>query len=168
MDLNPQPGLTMWTVVTFGLLLAVLSRFVFRPLKGFLEERQRQIEDAVEKARAARTEAQAALARNEEQLRQARDEARKILEEGHRVVATMKREAKDAAKVEAEAVLAHAREEIQSETRHAMDELKETVASLSVRIARQVIKEGLDEERHAALADEFMERLKQAHGHRSP
>ena len=49
-----------------------------------------------------------------------------------------------------------------------MDELKTTVANLSVRIARQVIQEGLDEKRHMELADTFIDRLKRSHaGQRS-
>jgi F0F1-type ATP synthase membrane subunit b/b' len=42
-----------------------------------------------------------------------------------------------------------------------MDELKNTVANLSVRVAREVIGESMDETRHRQLADDFIERLKQ-------
>ena len=73
----------------------------------------------------------------------------------------MKRESQQSAREEAERIIAQARDEINMELRKSLDDLKVTVANLSLRIARQVIREDLDEERHSRLADAFVERLKQ-------
>jgi F-type H+-transporting ATPase subunit b len=72
----------------------------------------------------------------------------------------MKEEVKDSAKKEAVQIIDSARAEIDRELQRSLDELKSTVAGLSVRISRQVIKEQLDDKRHQELADEFVERLK--------
>jgi len=164
--LDFDPGLTFWTLVTFACLLLVLARFAFRPLQKILREREESIERSLAEAEQARAEARALLAKNEEQLAAAREEARRVIGEGQRVVAEMKREAEERARSEARQIVDGARGEIDRELQRSLDELKSTVAGLSVRIARQVIREELDEERHARLADDFIERLKKSYAAR--
>jgi len=159
-------GLVFWTLVTFACLLALLARFVFKPFRKVLEEREARIRDSLDEAQRAREEAQEILDRNEEQLSQAREEARRIIAEGHRIAADMKDEAGESAKREADRAAEHARAEIDRELQRSLDELKGTVANLSVRIARQVIREKLDDKRHEELANDFIERLKKSHASR--
>jgi len=159
-------GLTFWTLVTFACLLALLAKFVFKPFKKLLDEREQRIRDALEKSDRAREEAGKILDQNREQIDGARKEARHIIEEGHRIVAEMKNEAKDSAQRETDAAVARARTEIERQTQRSLDDLKGTVAGLSVRIARQVIGENLDETRHEELANNFIERLKKSHAAR--
>ena len=162
-----NPGTLLWALIVFGTLLIVLSRYAYKPFNELLAKRERTIQDSLDAAKQARDEADALLQRNEEQLKQARDEAREILDEGHRIVSTMKDEAHVRAKEETEALMERTRQEIQQETQRGLDELKGTVANLSVRIARQVIREDINEERHEELADLFIERLKKNHGNRT-
>jgi len=162
-----DPGLTVWTVLTFGCLLVALTRFAYKPLRKILEQREAAIRDSLEKAEQARLQAEETAAQNEIKLEQAREEVRRMVEDGHKIVAEMKQESEQSAREEAERIVGHARSEINRELQKGLDDLKVTVANLSLRIARQVIREGLDEERHNELADNFIERLKKSHGSRS-
>lgn len=166
MHLDPDIGLLLWTVATFGLLLFLLSRFAFKPLGRILQKREDDIRGALEDASKAREDARRIFEQNEQQLNRARDEARRIINEGHRIVAEMKQQAARSGKEEADRIVAQARSEVDREVQNGMDELKTTVANLSLRIARQVIKENLDETRHAQLAEDFVERLKKSHAAR--
>ena len=161
-----DPGLLVWSVITFLCLLAVLARFAFRPLRKLLEERERMIQDSLQKAQQARAEAEQILARNEEQLAQAREEARRIIDEGHRIVAEMKREAREAAKADAAQIVNQARAEIDREVERSLVHLKATLANLALQITRQVLKENIGPEQHERLADEFIERLRKIHAER--
>ncbi|MBN1556689.1 MAG: F0F1 ATP synthase subunit B [Lentisphaerae bacterium] len=155
-----EPGLIVWTVLTFLALFALLARFAFRPLRALLEKREQTIRDSLDAAERARRQAEEILMRNREHLDKARDETRKIVNEGHRIVADMKKEAERSAREEAAHLIEQARSEIDGEVRRSLDDLKSTVANLSVRIARQVIRGELDEDKHAALAEDVVERLK--------
>ncbi len=166
--LSFDPGLFFWSLATFAALMGLLARFTFRPLRKVLEERERRIRESLEKADEARREAEKALALNDEKLREAREEARRIIGEGHRIVAEMRTEAQVSAREEANTIIDHAREEIGREVQRSLEELKGSVANLSVRIARQIIREDTDEKRHAELADSFIERLKKTHGRTQP
>jgi len=158
-----EPGLMVWTWITFGGLLLLLSRYAFKPLREAMEERERRIRDSLDQAHQAQTQAEELVKQNELRLGEAREETRRLINEGHKVVAQMRTEADDRGRREAEALVNQARLEIERETRRSLDELKQTVANLSVHIARQVIQEDLDETRHHRMADEFVERLKKTH-----
>jgi len=161
--LTIDPALTLCTVVTFAGLFLLLARFTFKPLRKMLDEREERIRGSLEDAKAAREEARQLVEENAERLNEAREETRRIITEGHKIVADMKREAEERAREEAEMAIQQARAEIDRELQKSLDELKGTVAGLSVRISRQIIRGSLDEKRHEELADDFIERLKKTH-----
>lgn len=82
----------LWLVIAFGLLYAVLSRVILPKLGGLLEERAGRISDDLAEAERLRTETDAAVARYEQSLQQARMNASSI-----------GAKARDAAKAEADA-----------------------------------------------------------------
>ena len=45
---QPDPGLFIWTIVTFLVLLALLAKFAWRPLLAALESRQQSIRKALD------------------------------------------------------------------------------------------------------------------------
>ncbi len=161
--LTIDPALTLCTVITFAGLFLLLARFTFKPLRKMLDEREERIRGSLEEAKAAREEARQLVEENAERLNEAREETRRIITEGHKIVADMKREAEERAREEAEMAIQQARAEIDRELQKSLDELKGTVAGLSVRISRQIIRGSLDEKRHEELADDFIERLKKTH-----
>ncbi len=55
-DLNL--GLTIWTVVLFGLFAFVLSKYAWKPLLEVIEVRERMVREHVDKAEKAQAEAQ--------------------------------------------------------------------------------------------------------------
>jgi len=159
-------GLQIWTLLTFAALFAVLAKFVFRPLRTFISRREETIRQSLEKAGQAHAEAERLAMENRLKLDQSRDETRRIIDEGHRIVGEMKREAEKRARLESQAIIEQARTEIDRQIQKSLDELKNTVASISVNISRRFIKENIDEKKHLALADEFVERLKQTNASR--
>jgi F-type H+-transporting ATPase subunit b len=164
-----DPGLFLWALATFAGLMLLLSRFAFKPLREMLQRREETIRAAIQQAEAAREEARRLLEQQQAGIAEARQQAREAIEEGHRIVAGIKQEAAEAGRQQTELLLERARTEIENETRKSLDDLKGTVAALSVRIARQIIRENLDEKRHEELADQFIERLKKnRHDPRKP
>lgn len=153
-------GLFCWALATFAGLMLLLSRFAFKPLRDILKKREDTIRRAIDEANAARDEARRILDQQQQEIATARLQTIKSIEEGHRIVADIKKEAEAAGREQTAAILESARTEIDRETRRSLDDLKSTVASLSIRITRQIIRENLDEKRHEELADQFIERLK--------
>jgi F-type H+-transporting ATPase subunit b len=73
MDLNP--GLTLWTAITFLVLIFVLWKFAFGPISKMLVERETTIRDAIDSARKEREEAERLLAQQKDALLKAQREA---------------------------------------------------------------------------------------------
>ncbi|HTN54358.1 MAG TPA: F0F1 ATP synthase subunit B, partial [Anaeromyxobacter sp.] len=65
-DINP--GLTLWTAITFLVLLIVLSRFAWGPIVKMLSDRERSIREAIDSAKRERAEAEKLLAEQKESL----------------------------------------------------------------------------------------------------
>jgi len=164
MNLGVDQRLLAWTLITFGGVVAILAKFAFKPLQQLLAERERKIRESLDEARKAREEAEAIRREGEAKMNEARESARKIVEEGRRVAADAQEEARRAARAESDALLQRAREEMDRETRRSVDALRGTVAAISLQVARDVIRENLDEKRHGQLVEEYVQRLKENHG----
>jgi F-type H+-transporting ATPase subunit b len=163
---HADPGLFIWALIAFGVLLAALAKFAYKPLHAAMKHREETIQASLDEAKQAREQARELLDRNEQQLQAAREETRHIIDEGHRLVDEMKREGEEEARVAAQQILDKSRRELQREAQKSLDELKGAVAGLSVRVARQVMREGIDEKRHEELTDTFIERLKKSYANR--
>lgn len=75
--LDVNPGLILWTVVTFLILLFILSKFAWKPILSSLHERESQIKESLEKAETARLEAEKLIAANKANIFKAEEEAQK-------------------------------------------------------------------------------------------
>ena len=77
--LTIEPGLLIWTIITFVILLAVLGKLAWKPLLGALEQRETTIRESLEKAEQARLEAEELMAQNRQILAEANRQANRIL-----------------------------------------------------------------------------------------
>lgn len=162
MDLvTPSYGLLFWTGLTFCLLLFVLAKFVWKPVLKVVNERSKKIEDALLEAEKARQEMQALNAENERILKEARAERDSILKEAKEVGLKMTEEAREKAKAEGNKLMEAAKAAIASEKNAALSEMKAQVATFSVQIAEQLLKESLTSEaKQQALASKLAEEIK--------
>src|SRR3712207_9484374 len=82
------PGLMIWTVVTFAIVLFVLRRFAFGRIQGLIDERRDRIREALDEADRARHEARQLREVTERERAAARGERERIIEEGRRQAQT--------------------------------------------------------------------------------
>jgi F-type H+-transporting ATPase subunit b len=154
--ITPTTGLMIWTLVTFVIVLIVLRKYAYGPLQQVIDERRKAISADLDAAETARTEAQDALAEYRQQLAEARKEATKIVEDARRV--GDERRAAAVAELEAEKarLMRQTQEEIQAETRQALNAIKQQVADLAVAATEKVVRARLDEAEQRRLIDEAL------------
>ena len=159
MDLvTPQIGLLFWTVLIFLVLVFLLAKFAWKPILKMVEERTKNIEDALNSAENAKKEMAGLKAENEQIMKEARAERDKIVREAREMKDKIIEESKETAKAEADKILAQARKLIDDEKRAAMNELKNQVASLSIEIAEKILtKELSDKKKQAELIDDILQ-----------
>jgi F-type H+-transporting ATPase subunit b len=154
--ITPTTGLMIWTLVTFVIVLIVLRKFAFGPIQRLIDARRQAIVADLDAAQAAREEAQASLAEYRRQLAEARKEANKIVEDARRF--GEERRAATVAELEAEKarLMQQTREEIQSETRQALNAIKQQVADLTLAATEKVVRAQLNEAEQRRLIDEAL------------
>ena len=157
MDL--RPGLTIWTAITFLLLVVVLSKFAWGPIVRMLDERERTIREAIEQAKKERAEAERALADQKTTLAAAQREASDLAQQSKRDVEVLRADLTAKARKEADDLVAQARKQIQEEKSKALAELKGQVADLAIDAARRLIQSSLDEKSQRALVEEYISKL---------
>jgi F-type H+-transporting ATPase subunit b len=140
---TPDFGLLFWQLLTFLVLLFVLSRFAWKPIISGLKEREESIENALSEARKAKEEMASLKSDNERLLNEARKERDKMLQDAQHVAATLVQDAKDRAHKESQALIDSARTEIEISKEAALAELKNYLADTSLLIAEKVIRKNL-------------------------
>lgn len=162
MDLvTPSFGLLFWTGITFCLLLFVLAKFAWKPILTQVNQRSENIEKALLEAEKARQEMLNLQSENERVLKEARAERDAILHEAKEAASRTIEEAKDKAKAEGAKMIEAAQQTLRNERNAALAEMKSQIASFSVTIAEQVIRESLSAEgKQKALAEKMAEDIK--------
>lgn len=144
---QPDPGLYIWTIVTFLILLGLLARFAWRPLLQALEERQATIAKSLDEAQRARKELEQLHVESSRILAEARANAETILartrEDGNRLREEMKQKAQS----EAQGIVRNAEKQIELETARALQQIRHEAIDLSMTIASKLLQ------RHVTAAD---------------
>lgn len=160
--LNPEPGTIFWTFLTFIILLFILKKMAWGPILQALEDREKRIKDALEKADAAQKETEQALAKHQEIVDSAKKEAQELLNKSRKTAEATKEEIIQKAESEASNMLEKAKKEIDLEKEKAVEELKKQTAELSVLIASKLIGKSLSKDDHKQLIDESLEKMAEA------
>ena len=156
-DINP--GLILWTIISFLVLLMVLGKFAWKPILKMLGQREDQIRSALEQASRARTEAAEMMKQNEKNLARAEEEYQKMMREGRILAEKLKEEIIAKAKQQAHLELQHASEEIQRSVDAAKLQLRTEVADLAIKATEKILEETLDEKRYKKLVDSVIHQL---------
>jgi len=157
LDLNP--GLTLWTALTFLVLIVVLARFAFGPIVRTLDERTRTIHEAIEQAKRERAEAERLLAEQKESLHQAQREAAELGKRSQVEVEKLRQELTARARKEADEMVAQARAQIAEEKVKAVAELRGQVADMAIDVVKRLIPQVVDEKTHRALVEDYVRQL---------
>ena len=138
-----DPGLFIWTIITFLLVLFLLSKFAWKPLLKVLQEREDEIKSSLKDAEVAKAELEKVNLESEKILNNARAEARKIQAESKSVSEKQRDEIIHKAKEEAKKIVVNAESQIKMEKDLAIKQIQEKVIDLTFSISEKVIKKNL-------------------------
>ena len=156
---QPDPGLFIWTILTFLVLLGLLAKFAWRPLLAALESRQNGIKKALEDADRAKQELEKLHEQSAQIIREARVEAESIITKSRADAERLRAEMKDKARAEADGLVRNAERQIQLETTRALQQIRTEAVDLSVMIASKIIQRNLTREDNERLIDEALKQV---------
>ena len=157
-------GLTLWTVVLFGIFAFVLTKLGWKPLLAMIEEREKSIQDAIGSAEKANGEAQRLLAQHQELIREAGRQREEIMKRALADAETVKTDLIAQARAESDRMVQKAKEQIEREKKLAIQELRSSVADLAVEAAAKIVQSSMSPEAQKKLVHEFIDTLPQARG----
>lgn len=156
---QPDPGLFIWTIVTFLVLLALLAKFAWRPLLEALDKRQESIRKSLDDAQRARQELEQIHLESKRILGTARTEAEAIVVATRADAERLREELKQKARAEATNLVKSAERQIQMETARALQQIRQEAVDLSVAIASKLIRKNITKEDNERLIDETISQL---------
>jgi F-type H+-transporting ATPase subunit b len=156
---QPDPGLFIWTILTFLVLVALLARFAWRPLLEALERRQATIAKSLDDAQRARQELERLQRESAEMMRQARVEAEAIVSRSRSDAEALREELKQKSRAEAAAIVKNAERQIQLETARAIQQIRNETIDLSVAIASKILRRQVSKEDHEGLIEETLRQV---------
>jgi F-type H+-transporting ATPase subunit b len=156
---QPDPGLYIWTILVFLVLLGLLTKFAWKPLLEALDNRQQSIRKALDDAWKAKQELEGIHAESAKLLAQARSEAAEIVSRTRSDADRFREEMKEKARTEAASMLRNAERQIELETTRALQQIRQETVDLSVGIASKILQRNVSREDNERLIEETFKQL---------
>ena len=155
-----DPGLFIWTIITFLLLFFVLAKYAWKPLIKMLDDRESMIRSSLDDAEKAKLELERLNKESEAITAKARSEAQAILAESKTVAEKVKEDTIAKAKEQAIKISDDAQKQIQVEKDKAINDIKQEVVNLTLLVAEKLINKNLNDADNKSLIEESLKKVK--------
>ena len=145
--------------LAFGAFIWFTAKFIWPPLMGAIDNRQKQIADGLAAGEAGKQSLANAERRIADMLSEAKSRSSEIISQGEKLKTETVEAAKHDAKAEADRILAAAKAEIEQELARARESLRNQVSDLAVAGAAQILKREVDAKAHAELLAAIRQQL---------
>ena len=156
-------GFNTWTAIftlcNLIIVFLVGKKFLFVPVKKMIDDRQKEIDDMYQNAQKNKEEAWVLKEEYTKKMEQAKEQSDEILKNTVRAAKLKEEEIIRNAKDEASATLRRAGEQIAMERRQAVNDIKNDVSNIAIDIAETVLKRDINEEEHREMIDSFIDSL---------
>ena len=160
--LSFDPGLFMWTIVTFFIVLMLLKWKAWGPLMSVLDKRAEDIKNALSAAERAKEDAEKASQDYEKLVQKAHIEGQQIISDSKAAGEKVKNDIESVARENAETMISKAKTQIEAESQKAIQEIKSSVVNLSIEAAEKIIEKNLDSEDNRKLVEKTLDSIGQA------
>lgn len=153
------PGLMIWTIVTFAIVLFVLRRLAFKRVQAMIDERRDRIREALDEADKAREEARQLRELTQKEREEAKAERERILEDARRQGQQAQAQAREEAQRDLERRLEENARAIEAENRKLREQIRRDVVELTLLASEKVTRKALSEEDQRRLIDETLSEI---------
>jgi F-type H+-transporting ATPase subunit b len=153
---SPSLGLMLWTLLAFGITMFILAKLAFPRIGEALEKRANAIRENIEASERTREEADELLGEYRQRLKEAREQADDIVARARKASENAVAEATAEGKSKREELVAHARKDIEAETKRSLEQIRKEVADLTVLATEKVTRKSLDDADHKRLVEEAL------------
>lgn len=148
------PGLMIWTILTFLIVLFVLRRLAFGRIQALIDQRRDRIREALDEADKAREEARQLRELTQSEREAAKAERERILEESRKQGQDQLDRSREQASQDLERRLEENRKAIDAENRKLREQIRRDVVELTLLASEKVTGKVLDSDDQRRLIDE--------------
>jgi F-type H+-transporting ATPase subunit b len=154
-----DPGLYIWTIVVFLILLTLLGKFAWQPLLKALDQRQESIRRSLDDAAKAKQELERLQTESQRILAEARSEAESIVARTRDDANRLRDEMRQKAQAEAANIVKNAEKQIELETNRALQQIRHEAVDLSVAIASKLLQRNVSKQDNERLIEDTFKQL---------
>jgi F-type H+-transporting ATPase subunit b len=147
------------TLVVFGILLAVLTTFAWKPIAAGLEKRERTIASNIKNAEQASKDAAAKLVQYEAKLAAAAQEAQQIVADARKDAEAAGQRLLTAAQEEAARQRERAVADIDSAKRVALNELAQRSTDVAMTLAQRIVGREVQSADHQGMIQDMLKQM---------
>lgn len=150
-------------LVSFFVLMGILSYFLYKPVRRFMADRSAGIDKTIKESQSARLQAEQLKEQYHAELAGARAESQRILDDAVKQGQKVREQIVAEAREEAGRLMAKAKADLEQEVIKSMAILRNEVADLAIKSASRLLNRELDDASHRSLIAETLEGMDQSH-----
>ncbi|WP_185852839.1 F0F1 ATP synthase subunit B [Blattabacterium cuenoti] len=160
MDLvTPSIGLIVWQTIIFLILISFLSKYAWKPIMKFIDQREEKIRISIEKADLVQKELKMVENKKNQILKETRIRRDRILEEAIQIKEKIKHKAIEEGVLEKKKLIEETKKIMQVERKMAIQELKDQIGDISIIIAEKILKKELGQNQKTNKQEKFIKEL---------
>ncbi|WP_185870566.1 F0F1 ATP synthase subunit B [Blattabacterium cuenoti] len=157
--LTPSIGLIVWQTIIFLILMLFLSKYAWKPIIKFVDQREEKIRISIEKADQVKKELKDIENQKNKILKEIRIKRDFLLKEAIKIKEEIKHKAQKEGLLEKKKIIQEAKKMLQIERKVAIHELKNKIGDISIKIAEKILKEEFDKNQKTNQQEKFIRKL---------
>lgn len=158
LGLNPQ--LFIFQLINFVIVIVVVWFLILKPLTKKLDERRQIIDESLDKAKEVESNLMMSEQKFQETLTQAKIEANAIIQKAHDEVEKMSKNMKDKTKKELADVIEKVKKSIAADKEEMKAEIKKETVDLVILTAEKILGEKLDDKKDEEFIRDILKSVK--------
>lgn len=154
----------LWTVVNILVLFVLLRKFLYRPVMNVIEQRQKQIDDAIADAEGKKNDAQAVLAQVQDKLQNVDTEAAQRREAYEKQAEKEKEQLLQDAQRQADAIVAEGKAAAEAEHARRLRDANAETSALARDMCEKLLARNLTQQDDARLLDDLLQKAGDSNG----
>ena len=146
-------------IISFLILLGLLTKFLYKPLTKYLDERAEAIKNMTESIKSAEEKARLYAAETHKALQMTREESSKVKKESRRLADEDRKKIIEEAKKEARFLIEGATEQLNVEKNVILKKMQKEIADISLDIARKILGREITKEDHKRIIEESISEM---------
>ncbi len=147
----------LFTWINLLILVLLMKRFLYKPVKKMLEDRKKEVEQTYQEADEAKQNAVLMQQEYEEHLKNAKEEANELVRAATRKAQLRGEEIVAEAQAKSAGMIKRAEEQIENEKKQAVNEIKNEISDMALLAAEKIVSKELDKAEHERLIEEFID-----------